>query len=71
MLKKIVLEDIEIRHGNWRDRNKTFMRILRDAKEEGLDALVVDSDNVLDGRLARFDRELVKRFGFYTVIDYA
>ncbi len=71
LLKKIVPEDIEIRHGNWRDRNMTFMRILRDAKEEGLDALVVDSDNVLDGRLARFDRELVKRFGFYTVIDYA
>lgn len=71
LLRRAIPEDVEIRHGNWRDRNLTFVRIFRDAKEENWDALVVDSDNILDKKLIKFDRELVSRFGFYTVMDYA
>ncbi|MGC8570859.1 hypothetical protein [Caldivirga sp.] len=70
LLRRIIPEEVEIRYGNWRDRNLTFMRILRDAREEGLDALVVDSDNLLEEELVNVDGELISRFGYYTVLDH-
>jgi hypothetical protein len=70
LLKKIVPEDIEVRCGNWRDRSLTLMRVLRDGREEGWDALLVDSDNMLDPRLAKFDGILVSKHGYYSVLDY-
>lgn len=60
---------IEIRAGNWRDRNSTFLQIIRDAKSEDLDALVIDSDNVIDKELMKMDAELVHKYMFYTVLD--
>ncbi|WP_291999655.1 hypothetical protein [Caldivirga sp.] len=70
LLRRVLPEDVEIRYGNWRDRNLTFMRILRDAREEELDALVVDSDNLLEEELVNVDGELISRFGYYTVLDH-
>jgi len=70
LLRRIIPEEVEVRYGNWRDRNLTFMRIVRDAREEGLDALVVDSDNLLEPELASADGELVGRYGYYTVLDH-
>ncbi|ABW00867.1 hypothetical protein [Caldivirga maquilingensis] len=70
LLRRILPEDVEVRYGNWRDRNLTFMRIIRDAKEEGLDALVVDSDNLLEDELAEADHELISKFNYYTVLDH-
>jgi len=70
LLRRIIPEEVEVRYGNWRDRNLTFMRIVRDAREEGLDALVVDSDNLLEPELASADGELVSRYGYYTVLDH-
>ena len=60
---------IEIRAGNWRDRNSTFLQIIRDAKSEDLDALVIDSDNMIDKELMKIDAELVHKYMFYTVLD--
>lgn len=70
ILREILPGDIEVRGVNFRDRNLTFLRIIRDAKNEGWDALVVDSDNLLDDILGIIDEELVDKYGFYTVLDY-
>lgn len=70
ILRRVIPEEVEVRYGNWRDRNLTFMRIIRDAREEGWDALVVDSDNIIEEDLAKVDGELVGRYGYYTVLDH-
>jgi hypothetical protein len=73
LLTKILspdLEELEIRTGNWGDRNETFLTIIKDCISEGIESIVVDSDNNLSSSFGRIDAALCEAgFSFYTVME--
>jgi len=73
MLSKVVndgLEGIEVRWGNWNDRNLTFLAIIKDCATENINSLVVDSDNVLSRNFRNLDQALCDAgFQYYTVME--
>jgi hypothetical protein len=46
--------DVEFKVGNWRNRNNTWLNILRDGWEYNQETVVVDSDNVIDSIFLTF-----------------
>lgn len=66
-----IFPSVQLRTGNWRDRNLCFIQILKDMKSESSNALVVDSDNILEQGFQELDDELVKAgYPYYTVLDH-
>jgi hypothetical protein len=68
ILKKVLPDNIELRYGNWRNRNDTWIEMLKELQEIGSEALIVDSDNVIDSSLASLHSRL-KSYPIYTVLD--
>jgi hypothetical protein len=60
--------DVEFKVGNWRNRNNTWLNILRDSWEYNQETVVVDSDNVIDSIFLDIHRELGTA-SIYTVLD--
>ncbi|MGC8622120.1 MAG: hypothetical protein ACP5U0_09425 [Caldisphaera sp.] len=61
---------VEIRGGNWNDRNLCFLQIIEDSINNPEDILVVDSDNVLNPNFQEIDETLTnKGYAFYNVAD--
>lgn len=48
IISKVVPNEIEVRVGNWRNRNNTWLSMLRDFQNLGGEVMVVDSDNVVE-----------------------
>lgn len=70
-LLKQIFPSVELRTGNWRDRNLCFIQILKDMKSEPSNALVVDSDNILEQGFQELDDALLKTgYTYYTVLDH-
>lgn len=68
IIERIAPLDVEIKTGNWRNRNDTWLYMLRDFESYTGDWLVVDSDNVVEPLLAEAHGELRKN-PVYTVLD--
>jgi len=69
-LLKRFLSGLELRCGYWRNRSSCFMKILMDLKKEDEDALIVDSDVLLDERFGLFDSAILECYDFYSFIEY-
>jgi hypothetical protein len=71
-IARSIPEGITVRHGFWGNRSACFLQILMDLKTDNTsDALIVDSDNILDQEFTEVDqRMLSKGFDFYTVKDW-
>ena len=69
-ISKVVPDNVEVRLGNWRNRNDTWLTILSDLHTmSGDDALVVDSDNVVDPALVEI-HTVLRTSPIYTVLDW-
>jgi len=60
--------DVEFIVGNWRNRNNTWLNILRDGWEYNQETVAIDSDNVVDSIFLDIHRELGTA-SIYTVLD--
>ncbi|MGC9171211.1 MAG: hypothetical protein ACP5HD_10825 [Thermoproteus sp.] len=69
IVERIAPPGVEIKTGNWRNRNDTWLYMLRDFETYTGDWLVVDSDNVVEPHLAEAHGELRGRSPIYTVLD--
>jgi hypothetical protein len=70
-LSSFMAKEFEVRTGFWRNRTACFLQILIDLKKEKIpDALIVDSDNILDNDFSIIDQELLSEYDFYTVMDW-
>jgi len=68
ILLKIIPESIEIKFGNWRNRNNTWIAMLRDFHTLGDEVMVVDGDNSVTEDLPRIHSEL-RGYPIYTILD--
>jgi len=69
LLRKVLPEGVEVRFGNWRNRNDTWIAMLTEFSQTGITpVVVVDSDNVVDETFLTFHRELMRN-PIYTVLD--
>ncbi|WP_069808298.1 hypothetical protein [Vulcanisaeta thermophila] len=68
ILAKVLPSDVEVRVGNWRNRNNTWLTMLRDFHAFNDDIMVVDSDNIVEPVLVEVHGQLRSR-GLYTILD--
>jgi hypothetical protein len=68
ILRQQLGKSLEIRPGKWRDKNLTMIQILTDLKRENANALIIDSDNVLDSGFQELDEKIGE--DFYTVFEH-
>ncbi len=71
-LSHSVPEGVTVKPGYWGNRSTCFLQILTDLRGEGTpDALIVDSDNILDQEYTQIDRQMLsKGYDYYTVSDW-
>ena len=69
LVMRVLPGGIEARFGNWRNRNDTWLAILSDLHTMSGDALVVDSDNVVDPALVEV-HTVLRASPIYTVLDW-
>jgi hypothetical protein len=58
VLARVLPGNVEVRFGNWRNRNNTWIAMLRDFHTLGGEVVVVDSDNRVTEDLPRIHGEL-------------
>lgn len=68
-LRKILPNYIEARTGNWRNRNDTWIAMLKDFHTLSGDFIVVDSDNVVDPMFLKVHEKL-RGYPIYTILDF-
>jgi hypothetical protein len=68
ILARVLSGNIEVRFGNWRNRNNTWIAMLRDFHTLGGEVMVVDSDNRVTEDLPRIHSEL-RDHPIYTILD--
>lgn len=69
ILKRILPDHIEVRTGNWRNRNDTWIAMLKDFHTLSGDFIVVDSDNVVDSTFPKIHEKL-RSNPIYTILDF-
>ncbi len=69
ILSKVLPSNIEVVTGNWRNRNNTWLTMLRDLHVFNDDVMVVDSDNVVESSLPQIHSELREMSIIYTILD--
>ncbi|MEM3711536.1 MAG: hypothetical protein QW453_05785 [Thermoprotei archaeon] len=70
ILEQIFPNNIQLRTGNWKDRNLCFIQILKDMRSESSNVLVVDSDNILEQGFRELDDALSRAgYTYYTVLE--
>jgi len=68
ILARVLSRNVEVRFGNWRNRNNTWIAMLRDFHTLGGEVMVVDSDNSVTEDLPRIHSEL-RSHPIYTILD--
>ncbi len=68
IISKVIPNSIEVRVGNWRNRNNTWLAMLRDFHNIGDEIMVIDSDNVIDESMPSIHEEL-RKYPLYSVLD--
>jgi hypothetical protein len=68
ILARVLSRNVEVRFGNWRNRNNTWIAMLRDFHTLGDEVMVVDSDNSVTEDLPRIHGEL-RGHPIYTILD--
>jgi len=68
ILARVLSGNVEVRFGNWRNRNNTWIAMLRDFHTLGGEVMVVDSDNSVTEDLPRIHGEL-RGHPIYTILD--
>jgi len=68
ILARVLPGNVEVRFGNWRSRNNTWIAMLRDFHTLGGEVMVVDSDNRVTEDLPRIHSEL-RGHPIYTILD--
>jgi len=68
ILARVLSGNVEVRFGNWRNRNNTWLSMLRDFHTLGDEVMVVDSDNRVTEDLPRIHGEL-RGHPIYTILD--
>ena len=68
ILARVLSRNVEVRFGNWRNRNNTWLSMLRDFHTLGGEVMVVDSDNKVTEDLPRIHSEL-RDHPIYTILD--
>jgi len=68
ILARVLSGNVEVRFGNWRNRNNTWIAMLRDFHTLGGEVMVVDSDNSVTEDLPRIHSEL-RSHPIYTILD--
>ena len=69
ILEKIIPDHIEVRTGNWRNRNDTWIAMLKDFHTLSGDFIVVDSDNVVDPVFPEIHMKL-RNNPVYTILEF-
>jgi hypothetical protein len=69
LLRRVLPEGVEVRFGNWRNRNDTWIAMLTEFLQAGVTpVVVVDSDNVVDEIFLTLHEKLAHN-PIYTVLD--
>ena len=68
-ISKVVPDGVEVRFGNWRNRNNTWLTMLRDFHSIGGEIMVVDSDNIVESVLTDIHKVLGAQAPIYTILD--
>ena len=68
ILARVLSGNVEVRFGNWRNRNNTWIAMLRDFHTLGGEVMVVDSDNSVTEDLPRIHSEL-RGYPIYAILD--
>jgi hypothetical protein len=72
VIYQTVGNSIEVRTGNWRDKNLCVINIINDLRKESGNALIIDSDNLLDPGFGDLDNAMEKLgHDFYTILEHA
>ncbi len=69
IISKVIPSNIEVRVGNWRNRNDTWLTMLKDFHSLNGDVMVVDSDNVVEPSLVEIHKVLSAWNPIYTILD--
>ena len=69
IISRVAPSDIEVRFGNWRNRNNTWLTMLKDFHSIGGEIMVVDSDNLIEPTLTEVHRVLGTQAQIYTILD--
>lgn len=69
IISKVVPNGIEVKLGNWRNRNNTWLTMLKDFHSIGSEVMVVDSDNVVEPVLTEVHKVLSAQAPIYTILD--
>ncbi len=69
IISKVMPSNIEIKVGNWRNRNNTWLTMLRDFHNFNGEVMVVDSDNVVEPILTDIHDVLSAQSLIYAILD--
>ena len=73
--KKVIIQvlgdSVEVRTGNWRDKNLCIINIVKDMRKDSSRTLIIDSDNLLDPGFNDLDEMMEKKgHDFYTILEH-
>ena len=68
IIGRAIPNSVEVRLGNWRNRNNTWLAMLREFNSVNDEVIVVDSDNVMDKSMPLIHEEL-RKYPLYSILD--
>ncbi len=68
LINKIIPNNIEVKVGNWRNRNNTWLSMFRDFHNLNDEIIVIDSDNVVEPVLPEIHEKL-RHYTIYSILD--
>mgnify|MGYP001772933776 CR=1 FL=1 len=69
IINKVIPNNVEVKLGNWRNRNNTWLTMLKDFHSIGSEIMVVDSDNVVEPVLIEVHEVLSAQALIYTILE--
>ncbi|MGC8542924.1 MAG: hypothetical protein ACP5NQ_03190 [Vulcanisaeta sp.] len=69
IISKVLPSNIDVITGNWRNRNSTWITILKDFFNFNDEIMVIDSDNIVEQTFPQIHSELRRMNMIYTILD--
>ena len=69
IISKVIPSNVEVRLGNWHNRNNTWLTMLRDFHSINGEIMVVDSDNVVEPILTEVHKVLSTQVPIYGILN--
>lgn len=71
IIRQVLASSVEVRTGNWRDKNLCVINILKDMRKDNSSVLIIDSDNLIDPGFNELDDAMEKNgHDFYTMLEH-